>query len=170
MITQSVTELNNAKAKVAELEQKLVKELASLPFAYGFNSLNSFVAAVEAAAGKGRIGRPRKVKAKAVKRRKRATITDAVRIKVKHLVKAGKTGSHIAKALGISMPSVQNIKKALGLVRGHKKSAPKAMGSKSKKAPPKKAPAPKAKKRKAAKKVAAVAQVPVPEAPQVPAA
>jgi DNA-binding CsgD family transcriptional regulator len=36
---------------------------------------------------------------------------------VKKLVGAGKTGSEIAKSLGISLPSVQNIKKALGLVK-----------------------------------------------------
>ena len=29
----------------------------------------------------------------------------------------GKTGGEIAKSLGISLPSVQNIKKALGLVK-----------------------------------------------------
>lgn len=128
MITSSVKKLNDTKAKVVELEKALARELASLPSAYGFNSLNSFVAAVAAAAGKSKVGRPSKAKAKTVKRRKRATITDAVRIKVKNLVKAGKTGSHIAKALGISLPSVQNIKKALGLVNARKKtsSRPKA--------------------------------------------
>ena len=36
---------------------------------------------------------------------------------VKKLVEAKKTGAEIAKALGISLPSVQNIKKALGLVK-----------------------------------------------------
>jgi DNA-binding CsgD family transcriptional regulator len=36
---------------------------------------------------------------------------------VKKLVEGGKTGSQIAKALGISLPSVQNIKKSLGLVK-----------------------------------------------------
>jgi DNA-binding CsgD family transcriptional regulator len=36
---------------------------------------------------------------------------------VKKLVKAGKSGSQIAKAVGISLPSVQNVKKALGLVK-----------------------------------------------------
>src|ERR1700690_4184614 len=94
MITSSVKELNNARAKVAELEQALAKELASLPSAYGFNSLNSFVAAIAAAARKGRAGRPKK--AGRPKSRKRATITDAVRTKVGKLVKSGNTGSQIA--------------------------------------------------------------------------
>ena len=34
---------------------------------------------------------------------------------------AGKTGAAIAKSVGISLPSVQNIKKALGLVQARKK-------------------------------------------------
>jgi DNA-binding CsgD family transcriptional regulator len=33
------------------------------------------------------------------------------------MVDAGKTGAEIAKELKISLPSVQNIKKALGLVK-----------------------------------------------------
>jgi hypothetical protein len=52
-----------------------------------------------------------------VKRRKRSVITDDTRTSVKKMVEAGKTGSQIAKSLGISLPSVQNIKKALGLVK-----------------------------------------------------
>lgn len=120
MITPSVKRLNETKARVAKLERDLAKELASLPSAYGFNSLNSFVAAVAAAAGTSKASGA--TKAKAAKRRKRAKITDAIRAKVKRLVKSGKTGAHIAKAVGISLPSVQNIKKALGLVRTSKKS------------------------------------------------
>ena len=44
-------------------------------------------------------------------------LTDATRAQVKKLVEAGKTGSEIAKAVGVSLPSVHNIKKALGLVK-----------------------------------------------------
>jgi hypothetical protein len=115
MIISSVKKLNDAKAMVARLEQALAKELASLPSAYGFDSLEDFVTAIKAAADNGSVGRPNR--AAAPKSRKRAKITDAVRAKVGQLVKAGKTGSQVAKALGISLPSVQNIKKALGLVR-----------------------------------------------------
>jgi DNA-binding CsgD family transcriptional regulator len=39
-----------------------------------------------------------------------------MREQVKKLVAEGKTGSAIAKEVGISLPSVQNIKKAAGLV------------------------------------------------------
>lgn len=48
---------------------------------------------------------------------KRAAITDAIRAQVRDLHRAGHTGAEIAKAVKISLPSVQNIKKALGLVR-----------------------------------------------------
>ena len=40
-----------------------------------------------------------------------------MRAEVKSMVEAGKTGTEIVAALGISLPSVQNIKKALGLVK-----------------------------------------------------
>jgi DNA-binding CsgD family transcriptional regulator len=53
-------------------------------------------------------------------RRKRAVITAATKAQVKALTQAGKTGAEIAKAAGISLPSVQNIKKALGLVKARK--------------------------------------------------
>jgi hypothetical protein len=55
------------------------------------------------------------------KRRKRAVITDETREQVKKLVGEGITGNEFAHKLGISLPSVQNIKKALGLVRKGKK-------------------------------------------------
>lgn len=51
------------------------------------------------------------------KRRTRAKITPEVKARVKAGVEAGKTGSAIAKEVGISLPSVQNIKKELGLVK-----------------------------------------------------
>lgn len=46
----------------------------------------------------------------------RGVITAETRAYVKKLIEAGKTGAMIAKDLGISLPSVQNIKKAFGLV------------------------------------------------------
>lgn len=51
---------------------------------------------------------------------KRAAITDATRLLVKQHFEAGRTGADTAKRLGISLPSVQNIKKALGLVAPRK--------------------------------------------------
>jgi hypothetical protein len=123
MVSDKIKELEAARAKLATLEQSIAsalnKELAALPGKYGFDSVDAFVAAVKAASGGGRRGRRAgKAAAAAPKRRRaRAVITDATRADVKKMVEAGKTGGEIAKALKISLPSVQNIKKALGLVK-----------------------------------------------------
>ena len=137
MVTDKLKELEAARAKLATLEQSIAdelnKELAALPARYGFASTSEFVSAVNAATGGGgpgrrgrRRGRPPGSAAKTAgatakgggrKRRTRAVITDETRAQVKKLVDAGKTGAEIAQTLKISVPSVQNIKKALGLVK-----------------------------------------------------
>ena len=131
MVTDKLKELEAARVKLATLEQSIANELnselAALPAKYGFSSVGEFVRAVNAAGGGGtrggRRGRP-PGKAKAAgakktgrKRRSRAVITDETRAQVKKMVDAGKTGAEIAESLKISVPSVQNIKKALGLVK-----------------------------------------------------
>ncbi len=122
MLSDKIKELESARAKIAALESsvstELNKELASLPGRYGFDSVGAFLKAVETASGKRR-GRKAKGAAPAGKRT-RAKITDATRAEVKKLIEAGKTGAEIAKAVGISLPSVQNVKKALGLVTKRK--------------------------------------------------
>ena len=127
MVTEKIKELEAARAKVASLEETIQAErnkaLAALPAEYGFDSADDFIAAVRAAVGGGgKRGRKRgrkaaKKPAAAGKTRKRAVITDETRAEVKKLAEAGKTGAEIAKEVGISLPSVQNIKKALGLVK-----------------------------------------------------
>ena len=135
MVIEVVKELEAAKAKVLELEQSLEKELTQklsrLPYEYGFDDLSSFIAALKAAAGartgrRGAAAAPAKKAGKpgrkaAGKRGKRARITPEVKARVKELVNQDKTGAQIAKELGISLPSVQNIKKELGLVKARKK-------------------------------------------------
>lgn len=137
MFNEQLAKIEKAKAEIAAAEAKLatdrVAALARLPADYGFDSLNAFIKAVKAAYGKGgkvsAKGKPgRKPKAaaapKAAKAPKakggkgsRAKITDEVKAQVKALAEQGKTGQEIAKALGISAPSVQNIKKAFGMVK-----------------------------------------------------
>lgn len=136
MVSNKIKELAQARAQIALLEKAIADEraeLAALPAKYGFASAADFVKAVKAAAAAsgGRRGRksatgkvakavPAAAKTKASagrKRRKRAVITDETRASLKKMVEAGKTGGEIAKSLGISLPSVQNIKKALGLVK-----------------------------------------------------
>jgi hypothetical protein len=133
MATHKIEKL---RTKVARLETEIAHdmyvELAVLPKQFGFSSVAEFLRSVAEAAR----GGPRKGSARP-RRRKRAKITDAIRAEVRKLVKAGKTGAQIAKAVGISLPSVQNVKKAIGLIGKARKSAPK----KRKKRPPQKKPA-----------------------------
>ncbi|HYP17812.1 MAG TPA: helix-turn-helix domain-containing protein [Opitutus sp.] len=124
MVTEKLKALAASKAKVAELEKSIAaelnRELASLPDKYGFESVAAFVKAVQGASGrKGRSAGAGK-SANGGKRRRRAVITADTKAKVKSLVQAGKTGGEIAQAVGISLPSVQNIKKELGLVKARK--------------------------------------------------
>ncbi len=128
MLTDKLKTLAATKARLAELEKSIAselnRELAGLPAKYGFDNLPEFFDAVRSASrgGKSR-GAAKAPAAKAAgggKRRKRAVITAETKAKVKSLVADGKTGGEIAKAVGISLPSVQNIKKELGLVKARK--------------------------------------------------
>jgi hypothetical protein len=123
MVTDKIKELKATQAKMAELEKtiasQLSKELAALPAKYGFGSVEAFIQAVKASTG-GRRGKAAGAKKAGGKRRKRAVITAETKAQVKSLTQAGKTGAEIAKAAGISLPSVQNIKKELGLVKARK--------------------------------------------------
>ncbi len=145
MFNDQLAKLEKAKADLQQMEAKIAAErvaaLAKLPSEFGYESLNDFIKAVTAAAKtggkvKGKPGRKAKGAPKAVKapkaakapkagKGKRAKITDEVKAQVKALAEAGKTGQEIAKALGISAPSVQNIKKALGMVKA-RSAAPEA--------------------------------------------
>lgn len=121
MPTDTIKELTATRARLAELEASLAhemkKELAALSAQYGFASTKAFVRAVKAACGV----RPALRKGRRKPGRSRATITDAIRAQVKKMAASGRTGAEIAAAVGISVPSVQNIKKALGLVKRRKK-------------------------------------------------
>lgn len=126
MVTDKIKTLAVTRARVAELEKSIAaelnRELAALPGRYGFAGLPDFFDAVRAASrGRSRGGAKASVKVSGTgKRRKRAIITSDTKSKVKSMVEAGKTGAEIAKAVGISLPSVQNIKKGLGLVKARK--------------------------------------------------
>jgi hypothetical protein len=131
MITDKIKELEALKQRAAALEAAVAGErhraLALLPRQYGFDNAQAFADAILAASGVrrrgGRRGRPPGSGAggSGKKRRRRAVITDETRAQVKKLTQAGKTGAEIAKTVGISLPSVQNVKKALGLVHSRKK-------------------------------------------------
>lgn len=120
MSTDLVRKLNATKAKVAALEKKIAsqrnRELSKLPARYGFRSMGDFIAALQTSSGRpGAKTVTGTVKRKG--RKPRAKITADTKTEVKKLAEAGKTGAEIAQSLAISLPSVQNIKKELGLVR-----------------------------------------------------
>lgn len=121
MVTDKLKELEAAKAKLADLEKsiasELQKELKALPSKYGYDSMPAFIKALKLSSG---VRSPGKPPGRGGKKRTRAVITDSTRSDVKKMVDAGKSGAEIAKSLGISIPSVQNIKKALGLVKARK--------------------------------------------------
>ena len=119
MVNNIEQEIAIAKAKVAELEGFLKNQgkLARLPFDFGYNDLKSFIKALKRAAGAKPAKAVKVVKVRKARRGKRARITPEMKEAVKAAVVAGKTGAVIAKEFGISLPSVQNIKKEFGLVK-----------------------------------------------------
>lgn len=132
--TDQIAELQKAKAKLAQAEAKLaadrVAALSRLPGDYGYANLNDFIKALKSAAGKARKNKKVKgtkapkaaPKAKAGKRT-RAKITPELKQQVIAAVQAGQSGAEIAASLGLSLPSVQNIKKEAGLVKARGNSA-----------------------------------------------
>lgn len=122
MITEKIKELNALKEKAtaleAAIESERARELAALPKTYGFEDARSFADAVLEASGRGGGRRPGRPSSGGTgTRRRRGKITDETRATVKKMVEAGRTGKEIAQAVGISLPSVHNVKKALGLIR-----------------------------------------------------
>jgi len=175
MLRDLIKSLNATKAKVdtleARVEKGLKKALATVHAEYGFNSVDTFIVAVKKASKEAEDS-GRQAAARAFPKAKRAKINAAVRATVKNLVEAGKSGAEIARAVGISSASVQNVKKALGLVRTEKATPPN-VGAKKKASPtpakPKVAPKPR-KKRSAPKNAVPAAPVPVQAPAETPAA
>ena len=126
MVTAKIKQLNEFQTKVDALKKaianQLRSDLSSLHKKYGFESPLALIKAIRASAGGKRPGRAAKAAAQGgKKKRKRAKITPEMKHKLKGMVESGKTGTVIAKSLGISLPSVQNIKKELGLVKARRK-------------------------------------------------
>lgn len=112
--------LEEYQHEIARLQKRFVKfnrKLAVLPGKHGFKTMGEFIDALKRAAAE--TSKMEGAKGKTNGRR-RAKITPEVKQKVKSMAAAEKTGVQIAKELGISVPSVQNIKKELGLVKKRK--------------------------------------------------
>lgn len=140
---QSLTQaLEKKKAELEKLEQELQqareKELTALPKQVGLETVDELIKALAPYAsprmkgllsggaqagrrtssdGSGDSGAAESGAAAGAGQRRRARITDEMKQQVKTLAEEGKTGAEIAEAVGISMPSVANIKKALGLTK-----------------------------------------------------
>ncbi len=135
--TDQLQDLQRLQAQARTLEKTIsaAREaaLASLPAQFGFATAREFLTAFKAATRHRSVpavvkvvpartaGQVETPKSRKPRRRRRAKVTDQTRADVKKLAAAGKTGLQIAKALGISRPTVQNIKKALGLTQRRKK-------------------------------------------------
>ncbi len=125
-IPNLIKKVEAARAKLTALEKAASAEknkvLVALPAKLGYADVKALIAALQAVEDpqhKGPVAKAdaAKAPAKGMKRRTRAVVTDATRAEVKKLVALGKTGGEIAKTVGVSLPTVQNIKKALGLIR-----------------------------------------------------
>ena len=121
MAQDTLKKIAQYKSRLADLERELFVQLAKLPAQYGFATAEEFIAAFRKAVGNKPGRKPGKVaKTAAPKasngRKPRVKITAEIEAQVKSLTEAGKTGAEIAKATGVSLPSVGNIKKKLGLV------------------------------------------------------
>ncbi len=131
MVIEKIKELAQLKASLAKMEAtvsaQLPAALAELPAQYGYDSLSAFIRALKQAGGaKRKGGKGKAAKAGKAGKKKRAKITDAIKAKVKAAVEAGTSGGAIAKQLGISPASVQNVKKELGLVKSRSAGTPAA--------------------------------------------
>jgi hypothetical protein len=134
--------------KAAELQANALKQreaiLTNLAPSLGFTTNAELIAAIQALpkqgkaktkakaakpvakkpqAAKPKVKKPRAVKAAPV-RKPKAVITPEIKAKVAELVKAHTTANKIAEQLHISTPSVNNIKRELGLTKARPKDAP----------------------------------------------
>ncbi len=116
----------------AEYEAARRKQYTSLPSQFGLQTIDELIKALVPFASprlkgmfnSGARGKPTKQAERAEpttktpRKRKRAKITRELRAKVIAAIKTGgKTGGEIADELGISMPSVANIKSEAGLTK-----------------------------------------------------
>lgn len=116
---------SNATPPVARNPTPLSEELAQLPDRYGFLHVEDFLAAVRISHAEW--ARDRGLPSPARSRKPRAKITHSIREQVRELVRNGRTAAEIARLLDISLPTVSNLKRDLGLTRPRPSSLPAAM-------------------------------------------
>lgn len=110
------TQIEAKQAEIAALEAAAVEASAAeaaatkakvdaLPAHFGLATLGEVIKLI------------RKTGKVAGKRGKRSKVTDVHRETIKRMVAEEKTGAEMAKETGLSLPTVQSIKKELGLVK-----------------------------------------------------
>jgi hypothetical protein len=123
MLKVKLRELALLREKIIRLEDSIAADLratlAGLPDQFGFTDVNAFIDALRRAHRR-KSDAPRGQHIRRPRHGKRPKISDETREMVGTMVKADKTGAQIASSLGISLPSIYNIKKALGLVKSRK--------------------------------------------------
>jgi DNA invertase Pin-like site-specific DNA recombinase len=125
MLSNKFKEIQQYKAKLVEMEKAVLAEretqLKRLHLDMGFASQVELIKALRTAgsAPATKPGRKRKPAAAPAKKasRKRAKITPELRQKIVEAIVAGGKGGAVARKFGVSVPTVQNIKKAAGLVK-----------------------------------------------------
>lgn len=127
----TLTALQQAEAQVEALRKKVGKErsgrLKTLHLSFGFDSRDELIEALSELGASRGPGRPPAASRSAAapgarKKRKRARITPEMKVDIIKAIKDGSSGLAVAKRFSISSQSVQNIKKAAGLVQARKKS------------------------------------------------
>lgn len=119
-----VEKLEAARRELAKLEAKRQRDLGKLAPSLGFASTEELIGALQQTLKSGAKPGP-KPGAKAFAkqkagRKKRAVITKQTEASVASYAKRKWTSAKIAAKLDISVPTVQNIKKRLGLVKARK--------------------------------------------------
>ncbi len=125
-IPDQIKELEQLRNQAAALKNKIEEEratkLASMHQEVGLESTEDLINALQGLA-KAPAKKTKRIKAPA-KKKKRTRLTPAQKEKIADAVKEGLKGTEAARKFGVSLATVQNIKKNFGLVKSRgKKSA-----------------------------------------------
>ncbi len=119
MAVDTLKAITRKKAELAGLEQQYAieqhKKLAGLHKEAGFGSTVELIAALKGLVSKQKPGIGKKNTV--LQSGKRTKITAPMRAKIVAALKGGAKGTAVAEEYGISIPSIQNIKKENGLTK-----------------------------------------------------
>jgi hypothetical protein len=130
ILSSTLTALQKAEAQVQQLRKKAANEraeqLKGLHLRFGFGSRTELIEALVGLGGTRQRGGSQKAttggeRPVAARKGKRARLTLEMKAEIVQAIKAGEAGAVIAKRFSVSGQTVQNIKKAAGLVRARKK-------------------------------------------------